>query len=116
MGKRLMTWILWIVGGLAAFVALVWITGMMLPQNHTASRTLRLKQTPEAVWKVLTDHAAMPQWRSELKKVERMPDVDGHEVWKEYNSMGEMELEMIEANPPRRMVSRIRPGLAFGGT
>jgi hypothetical protein len=111
-----MTWILWIVGGLAALVAIVWIVGMMLPQNHTASRTMRLKQSPEAVWKVLTDHAAMPRWRSELKKVERLPDVNGHQVWKEYNSMGEMVLEMVESAQPHRLVGKLGPGMAFGGS
>ena len=115
MGKRLMMWILWIVGGLAGLVALIAIIGMMLPQNHTVSRTLRLKQPPEAVWKTITDYGAMPQWRSELKKIERMPDVDGHPVWKEYNSAGEMSLETIESVPPRRLVRKIGAGLPFGG-
>ena len=111
-----MTWILWIVGGFAALIAIVWITGLMLPQSHKVSRTLRLKQPPEAVWKAITDYAAQPQWRSELKKIERMPDNDGHEVWKEYNSAGEMPLETVEAVAPKRLVRNIGPGLPFGGT
>ena len=115
MGKRSMMWILWIVGGLVGLVAVVALVGMMLPQNHTASRTLRLKQPPEAVWKTITDYGTMPQWRSELKKIERMPDANGHEVWKEYNSAGEMPLETIEADAPRRLVRKIGAGLPFGG-
>jgi len=110
-----MMWILWIVGGLVALVAVVAIVGMALPRNHTASRTMRLKEPPEAVWKAITDYAAMPQWRSEVKKIERMPDANGHEVWKEYNSAGEMPLETIEAVAPRRLVRKIGAGLPFGG-
>jgi uncharacterized protein YndB with AHSA1/START domain len=110
-----MMWILWTVGGLVGLVAVVALVGMMLPQNHTVSRTLRLKQPPEAVWKTITDCGAMPQWRSELKKIERMPDANGHEVWKEYNSAGEMPLETIEAVAPRRLVRKIGAGLPFGG-
>jgi uncharacterized protein YndB with AHSA1/START domain len=108
-------WILWIVGGLAAFVALVAIVGMMLPENHTATRTLRLKQTPEAVWATITDYAAQPQWRAELKKIEKLPDNNGKEAWKEYNSAGEMTLITTESSPPRRLVRQIGPGLPFGG-
>src|ERR1022692_1511920 len=107
MGRRPMMWILWIVGGLVGLVVVVAGVGMMLPQNHSVSRTLRRKQPPEAVWKTITDYAAMPQWRSELKKIERMPDANGHEVWKEYNSAGEMPLETIEAVAPRRLVRKI---------
>jgi len=105
-----------IVGGLVALVAIVWIVGMSLPQNHTATRTIRLKQTPDSVWQAITDHAGQTQWRAELKKAERLPDVNGHEVWKEYNSMGEMVVETVEFIPPRRLVGKIGPGLPFGGT
>jgi hypothetical protein len=108
-------WILWIVGGLAAFIALVVVIGMMLPQNHTATRTLRLKQPPQAVWQAITDYAAQPQWRSELKKIERQPDSNGHEAWKEYNAAGEMTLITTEAAAPHRLVRQIGPGLPFGG-
>jgi hypothetical protein len=108
-------WILWIVGGLAAFIALVVVIGLLLPQNHTATRTLRLKQPPEAVWHTITDYAAQPQWRSELKKIERLPDSNGHEAWKEYNSAGEMTLITMESTPPHRLVRQIGPGLPFGG-
>ena len=115
MGKKLMMWILWIIGALAALIAVVWIVGMMLPQSHTATRTLRVNQPPDAVWKAITDYAAQPQWRAELKKIERMPDNNGHEVWKEYNSAGEMPLETTEAVAPRRLVRKIGAGLPFGG-
>ena len=108
-------WILWIVGGLAAFIALIVIIGLMLPQNHVATRTLRLKQPPQAVWQAITDYANQPQWRSELKKIERLPDIDGHEAWKEYNSAGEMTLITMDAAPPRALVRKIGPGLPFGG-
>src|SRR5438046_1374285 len=116
MGRKPMTIALYIVGGLAALIALVVIIGMSLPQSHKATKTLRLKQPPYAVWATITDYAAQPQWRSEVKKIERMPDSNGHEVWKEYSSAGEMPLETIEATAPKRLVLKIGPGLPFGGT
>ncbi len=108
-------WTLWFVLGGAALIVLLVCIGYALPQNHTASRTLRLKQSPEAVWQALTDYAAQPQWRAELKKIEKQPDSNGRETWKEYNAMGEMTLITIEAAAPRKLVRQIGPGLAFGG-
>ncbi len=114
--RKLLIWIGSIFGALVVLVCLAAGIGTMLPKGHSVSRTIRLKPPPEEIWKVLTDHASMPQWRSELKKVERLPDVNGHEMWKEYNSMGEMVLEMTETDPPRRLIGRIAPGQPFGGT
>jgi hypothetical protein len=113
--RKPLMWILWIVGGLAAFIALIVVIGMTLPQNHTATRTLRLKQPPAAVWQTITDYAAQPQWRSELKKIERLPDSNGHEAWKEYNAAGEMTLITMESVAPQRLVRQIGAGLPFGG-
>lgn len=110
-----MRWILWIVGSVAVFVAVVWVVGMLLPQNHTATRTLRLKQAPDVVWKAITDFPAMTQWRIGLTKVERMPDRDGHEVWQETAGGYVIPLETIEMTAPRRLVRKVGPGLAFGG-
>ena len=75
-----MKWIFIIVGCLAALVAAAAIAGMFLPKVHTASKTLRLKQTPEEVWRAITDYAAMPSWRTDVAKIERLPDQNGHQV------------------------------------
>jgi uncharacterized protein YndB with AHSA1/START domain len=39
------------------------------------------KSPPSAVWRLLTDHAAEPQWLPAFGTVVRQPDVAGHEVW-----------------------------------
>jgi uncharacterized protein YndB with AHSA1/START domain len=112
-----MTWLWWTLGGLAGLVAVAWGVGMLLPKGHVASRTLRLNQPPEEVWRVLTDYAAMPSWRGDLRSVERLPDRDGHGVWKEILKNGfEIPLETTEESPPQRLVRRITdPKLPFGG-
>ena len=60
----------------------------------------------------------MPSWRLNVIKVERLPDQNGHPVWRETYKSGEsLPLEMLESLPPRRLVGRIAdPKLPFGGT
>jgi len=101
--------------GLPALVALV---GSLLPKTHSASRHATFPQSPETLWRVLTDRVAMPSWRTDLRAIERLPDLDGHEVWQETDKRGQkLRLETLEAVPPRRLVGRIAdPKLPFGGT
>ena len=111
-----MKWVLVAAGAIIGLVALVALIGSLLPKNHVASRTARLQQPPEAVWQVITDFAAQPSWQSDLRGVERLPDQNGHPVWKEIRKGGPLILENVEFTPPRRMVRRIAdPSLPFGG-
>jgi uncharacterized protein YndB with AHSA1/START domain len=111
-----MKWVLLILGCLAALVVLVAIIGSLLPKGHTAVRTIRLKQRPEAVWQAITDYAGAPGWRTEVKKVERLPDQNGHQVWRETTDSA-LTLETLEEAAPRRLVRKIAdPSLPFGGT
>lgn len=89
-----MKWILLIVGGLAAVTALVALAGAMLPRNHTASRTLSIRRTPEEIWTLVSD----PAWNR---------DATGQDL----------PVETVESRPPHRLVTRIAdPTLPFGGT
>jgi len=111
-----MKWVLLILGCLAGLVALVAIIGSLLPAGHTAAVSIRLKQKPETVWATITDYAGQASWRTDLKSVERMPDQNGHQVWREKNG-NTITLETLEETPPRRLVRKIAdPSLPFGGT
>jgi hypothetical protein len=77
-----MKWILIVLGLLAGIAALVALAESFLPKGHVASRTARYRQPPEVVWRVLTDCAAGPSWRSDVQSVERVPDREGREVQK----------------------------------
>jgi Polyketide cyclase / dehydrase and lipid transport len=94
-----MKWIWIVLGILAVAIALIAIIGAMLPVKHKASRRARYRQSPEAVWAAIS------------------PDRDGRKMWRE--SIGgndPITFELIEANPPRRMVTRIADtNLPFGG-
>ncbi len=112
-----MKWLLIIVGVLAAAVAIAYAIGASLPKEHTASRKLRLKQPPEAIWAAITDADAFTTWRKDVKSIKRLPDENGKAGWVETMDMGEIPLRVEESTPPRKLVTRIAdPNLPFGGT
>lgn len=60
----------------------------------------------------------MPSWRSDLARVERLPDEDGHEVWQEvYKNGWKLPMMTAVSEPPRKLASKIMdPKKNFGGT
>jgi uncharacterized protein YndB with AHSA1/START domain len=111
-----MSWLL--VGGAALAGALLVVVGVgaALPRAHVASRAARLPAPPERVWALLTDVAAYPRWRGDVTAVELLPPRDGRAAWRETSRHGKITFETTEADPPRRLVSRIADaGLPFGG-
>ncbi len=111
-----MFWILIAVGAVIAAVIIATAVGSLLPVEHVAMRTLTLRQSPQSVWRTMTDFASQPQWHPEMKSAERLPDRNGHELWQEEMSGTKIPLETIEAESPRRLVRRIASDdLGFGG-
>ncbi|HEU4387910.1 MAG TPA: SRPBCC family protein [Blastocatellia bacterium] len=111
-----MKWVLIALAVVVLLVVVVAVVGALLPKAHVATRSARFKQSPEVVWQTITDVDAFPSWRADVKNVERLPDRDGRPVWREIGSHGSITLEVIESDPPRRLVGKIAdPNLPFGG-
>lgn len=112
-----MRWILWIfiiLGGILILIALI---GWLLPKAHTVTREARFRQTPEVVWKTITDIEAMRAWRQGLKDIKRLPDRNGMPAWVETSNSGTIPFETVISQPPSKLVIRIAdPRLPFGGT
>ena len=111
----------WIVGlgvGLVVLVGVVVGVGMLLAEKHRARESAHFPVSAEQLWAVITDFGAYPTWRSGVSAVERLPDMNGHAVWKETDSHHEgIPYETVEAVPGKRLVRRIAdPNLPFGGT
>jgi uncharacterized protein YndB with AHSA1/START domain len=112
-----MKWILIVVVVLIVVVALVALVGWRLPQSHIASRQARLPVPPDVVWQTITNVDAFPQWRKDIKRVERLPDRNGYPVWVEHGGSDAMTLAIERSEPPRLLVVRIADEKApFGGT
>ena len=114
-----MKWLLIILGVVVALVVVVYLIGALMPVKHSASRAARFRQKPEAIFAAITDWRAFRSWRPELKDVRERQGAQGRLSWVEVSRDGEIPMEVIEADPPRRLVGRIADDqrkLPFGGT
>lgn len=113
-----MKWVVMIGGGALALVALITLIGAFVPREHRATSTVVLHQPVDSVWKVVRDLGGVPAWWPEIKESVRLPDKDGHEVWRQKMSGWDVPLIVIESTAPRRLLTQIdtSAGGAFGGT
>ena len=113
-----MKWVVIVVGGALALVALITLIGAFVPREHRATSTVVLHQPADSVWKVVRDLGGIPAWWPEIKESVRLPDKDGHEVFRQKMSGWDVPLIVIESTAPRRLVTQIdtSTGGAFGGT
>jgi uncharacterized protein YndB with AHSA1/START domain len=90
--------------------------GVTLPRRHHVTRTALYAQPPDTVWAVIADMERSPSWRTEITRVERLPDRDGHPVWNQVSRQGSWPLEIVEATPPTRLVAVVADSSqGFGG-
>ena len=93
---------------LAVLILAVVIAGALLPEEHHASRTLGTKQSPQAIWDTINDHANEPQWRSDVQNVVSLGERNGKPVWQEnYKDGNKVTLMTTESKPPTRMVREL---------
>jgi hypothetical protein len=109
-----MKWVWIVLLCLIGVVAVVVMVGTMLPVKHVASRRARYHQHPELVWAAIDGRQ---DWRPGFGSYEALPPRDGHHVWREVDIHGQaITYERVEADPPRRLVTRIADtNLPFGG-
>lgn len=110
-----MKWLLILLGLLLLVIAMVVITGLLLPKQHVATRSLSLRQSPEVVYALI---AGPPTWRSTVRSYEPVGKIDGKTTWREVDQHNNaITYEEEEAVAPSRRVTRIADkNLPFGGT
>jgi uncharacterized protein YndB with AHSA1/START domain len=110
--------VIMVVAAIAALAVLVLLIGMFLPEEHLAEMVGYLDAPPEKVWDLITNFEAQPTWRTNLQRVERLPDRHGNEVWREVEGKNrQLSYETIQFTPPHLLVRRIvDEGLPFGGS
>ncbi len=74
---------------LVAVIAGAWWLGSRLPVNHSASRGIEIAVPPERLWRAIVQPSAKRRWGGAS--------------------------ETVEAQPPRRLVTRIVGESSFGG-
>ncbi len=114
---RCMRALKWLVLALIAVVAIVYAVGWSLPVSHVASSTVDIRRPPQEVYDIVSNVETYPQWWSEISQVEMLPAAAGHIRFREHMSTGPVVMEVVEAVPPTRFVTRIAdPDQPFGGT
>jgi len=110
---RIVVLLLAVVVGLGLIVVVV---GYLLPVKHVAIVSAQIPATPEQVWSALTDVAAYPKWRGDVTSIEMLPADSGHVAWRERGKNDAISFAIEQAEPPRRLVTRITDkSLPFGG-
>ena len=103
-----MIWVLMALGAVVGVSSLVVVVGSVLPRGHSVSRVARLDCAPAEVWQVITDFADQASWRTDVRRVERLPTRDGREVWRETDNRGQaVTMETVELLALRRLVRRL---------
>lgn len=89
-----MKWLIYSGLWLIALVAVIAMVGYFLPVAHQASRSAELNRPPQDVYALVSD-------------------LNGYSTWWPEN---ESRVEVVEAVPPSKFVTRIVGETAFGGT
>lgn len=97
-----------LLGVLVAIPVGMTLVGATLPANYSASQSVDLPASPEAVFALLSDVSAQPAWRKGLERVEAVTGPTGQPAWREvYQGGRSMTLETTESDPPHRLVRTI---------
>src|SRR5438132_6231164 len=80
-GGPIVIWLLVVAGVVAGLLLAIVLIGMLLPKGHTASRTASFSRPTEDVWQVISNFAAYPSWRKDLKAVELVADENDQPIW-----------------------------------
>lgn len=104
-------WLFYVAIGLDVFagiILLITLLGLLCKRTHQVSRTVTLNQPAEAVWHAISDIASVPSWNKMVLKAEKLPDRNGHELWREtYSGNYPILLETTELSPPTRLIRTI---------
>ncbi|MEO5762821.1 MAG: SRPBCC domain-containing protein [Vicinamibacteria bacterium] len=96
---------------------LVYRIGSRMPREHRASRSKRIGAPPSDVFNAITDVQGFAAWRTDLKKVELLDDVNGKRRYRETSDHGPLTFEVTEAAPGKRVITTIvDEGQPFGGS
>ena len=108
--------VLVVLGILAALVLVVVLVGWSLPVAHRASRQATYPVPPDSLYVAITNVERFPRWRPTVKSVDVVTSPTGARSYRESGDDGNILYVVDEAEPNRRLVTRIADrSLPFGG-
>jgi len=100
-----------------AVLVIAVMVGMTLPETTEAARSARFKARPAAVFSVISTIDRYPQWRSDVTRVEVLPDDGGGVLFKEYGRENVVTYRIEESEAPLHMRVRVADdSVPFGGS
>jgi uncharacterized protein YndB with AHSA1/START domain len=99
--------VLVVIAVIVALIVLALAIGASLPRRHKASRSVVLRRSPADVYALVRDPASAPSWRPEVKRVDLLGIVDGHERFREHGRHGAVTYEIVDDAASRLLVTRI---------
>lgn len=103
---------MWIIS-LVFIIVLITIFSLMIisksvSEQYAVSSMAYYNCDLKKLWDLATDFANQAAWRTGVIKIEKISDVSGRNIWKEFNSNGQvMKIETLEYSPMRRVVRRL---------
>lgn len=88
-------------------VVLIALVGWRLPAQHSATRSVVLHKSPDAVYEITRDFGSMPKWRADVSSVSVTKGSNGRVQFREEGKHGAVNYELAEDSPGQRMVTRI---------
>ncbi len=80
------------------------VLGRRLPAEHTSSGSIELGASQEAVYTLINDIGKFPEWCKDFTKMERLPDENGKETWRQFMGRNSFKSVNETMEPPRRVV------------
>ncbi|SRR6266446_324739 len=94
-----------IILALIVLAVAAYLYALSIPAHQTHTRTTTLKQTPEAVFALLTDLPNFPKWNRDMVKIEMLPLIDGKEATRQtFKHNMQMTIITSESAPPKHLV------------
>jgi len=111
-----MFWVLTILAVVVALVGIAFGVGASLPRDHVATVRATFAASPDKIWAVVSDPYSAGAWRKDVKKVEKLPDVNGKPSWREEGGFGPITYVLTESTPPASRTTLIADeALPYGG-
>jgi len=92
---------------IVAVLAVVFVVGYRLPEQHTATRDRIFSATPERIFKEIATVSAYPKWRSGVQGVQMLPDSQGMTHFTEQDMTGDVAYVFEHVVPNRQLVLTI---------
>ena len=102
--------------GIVVIVVVVVVTGSLLPKQHVVARVISVRRSANEVFSLISDVQSAPAWRNDVRAIDMLPSRNEHVFYREKNKDGTITMEIVDSEPPRRLVSQIADkSLPFGG-